>query len=257
MTSSTSSRVLIQQVRCHYANRGFSPAVIGLLCREIENRVSDAGLRIAADQWRSIDRISELFEPIAQIAEPAILHPAPAAIFGMSFGYRFDHPFARLPEDRQPGKNNLALAERFEHCRRIFPDAWLAAQFEIGLALAQTSKVASDLISPARDWTTSEVIGYFVDHLPQPVFDGNRCIVVVCHEHHYGRCALLLGRAGFETRVPPKEIALYADYDEREAQPRFRSAWEYLLNDFIAICRMSPASPSSLASPQPGARLIR
>jgi hypothetical protein len=80
-------------------------------------------------------------------------------------------------------------------------------------------------------------------HLPRRAFSGNRSIVVASHLHHFGRCAFLLAGAGFEPTIAPKEAAAYSEYDEHEAQPRFRSAWEYLLNDFLALCKASRTAP--------------
>jgi len=242
---------LVRKVKTHYAMRGFSPVAIEMLSAEIEARSSDIGLRIADECWEPSERLLDVFGAIEQIPQPAILHPEPVAIFALSFGYRLDSPFARFPEDRQPGKNNTAIAVQLERCRRIFPDAWVAAQFEIDLALAripdhETSRedgvTRPDLVSPPRDWTTMQVLSYFVDHLPHRSFTTNRSILVVSHAHHFGRCAVHLSRAGFEPLIAPKEAPSYCEYDEREAQPRFRSAWEYLLNDFLSLCTTSAIS---------------
>jgi hypothetical protein len=245
---------LTRKVRTHYEIRGFSPIVIDMLCVEIDARSSDAGLRIADERWESIDRLLDVFEAIEHEPLPAILHPDPAAIFALSFGYRLDSPFARRPEDRQPGKNNTAIAAQLERCQRIFPDAWVAAQYEIDLALGRTaysdqtpeaSIAPPDLISPPRDWTTTEVLSYFIDNVPRRIFAGGRSIIVVSHLHHFGRCAFMLSRAGFEPLIAPKETLSYQGYDEQEAQPRFRSAWEYLLNDFLSLCKASGQRASS------------
>ena len=243
---------LTHQVRTHYALRGFSSVVINMLCAEIGDRSSEAGLRIAAGRWESIERLLGVFEPIEQTPEPASLHPEPIAIFALSFGYRLDSPFASRPEDRQPGRNNLAIATQLERCQRIFPNAWVAAQYEIGLAremakhLAPSGEEAGtppNFVSPARDWTTAEVLACFMDNVLRRDLHGNRSILVVCHRHHFGRCAFHLARAGFEGLIAPKEAVAYDQYDEREAQPRFRSAWEYLLNDFLSLCNASRVLP--------------
>jgi len=252
------SLALIPRVRTHYELRGFSPVAIDMLCDEIHERSSDAGMRTASGRWESIDRLLDVFEPIEQSPQPAILHPEPVAIFGLSFGYRLDSPFARFPKDRRPGKNNEALAKQLERCHRIFPDARVAVQHEIGLALEspaptgepnERAHVEADLLSPARDWTTTEVLSYFIKNLPDKVFDKSRSILVVSHVHHFGRCAFILSRAGFDPLIAPKEAVAYSDYDEHEAQPRFRSSWEYLLNDFLSLCKTSP-SAQNLADPQ-------
>ena len=47
----------------------------------------------------------------------------------------------------------------------------------------------------------------------------------------------------------PKEVPAYADYGPAEAQPRFRSPWEYLVNDFLALCKASSAPRSPAPSP--------
>ena len=248
---------LTKKVKTHYALRGFNPVAIDMLCAEINERSSAAGLKIAEERWESIGRLLDVFEPIEQAPLPAILHPDPAAIFALSFGYRLDSPFARFPEDRQPGKNNTAIAAQLERCQRIFPDAWVAAQYEVGLALEQATGLdrtdedpvaRPDLSSPPRDWTTPEVLSYFIDNLPSQIFTDNRSIVVVGHLHHFGRCAFMLSRAGLEPLVAPKEAVAYKEYDEREAQPRFRSAWEYLLNDFLSLCK-TPRAASDLPDP--------
>ncbi len=240
---------LARRVRAHYAERGFSPVAINMLCAEIDARSSDDGLRIADERWESVGRLLDIFEAIEQAPLPATLHPDPAAIFALSFGYRLESPFARFPEDRQPGKNNTAIAAQLERCQRIFPEAWVAAQYEVGLALEsdQTGEPSSprpDLVSPPRDWTTTQVLSYFIENLPRQAFAISRSIIVVGHLHHFGRCAFHLSRAGLEPLIAPKEATSYAEYDELEAQPRFRSAWEYLLNDFLSLCRSSGQSPA-------------
>ena len=124
-----------------------------------------------------------------------------------------------------------------ERCQRLFPDAWIAVQHEVGLALADRNELTPDLVTPARDWNTTEVIEYFAEHIPGHVFASNRNVLVVSHLHHFGRCARLLDDAGLRASPPPKEVPAYADYDAFEAQPRYRSPWEYLVNDFLAICK--------------------
>jgi hypothetical protein len=249
--SDAASPELIRKVKTHYAMRGFSSVAIDMLCAEIEARSSDAGLRIADERWEPITRLLDVFEPVEQAPRPAILHPDPVAIFALSFGYRLDSPFARFPEDRQPGQNNTAIAAQLERCQRIFPEAWVAAQYEVDLALArpgeseepgEASCTPPDLVSPARDWTTIQVLSHFIDNVPGPIFAVSRNILVVSHVHHFGRCAFYLSRAGFESLIAPKEALPYSAYDPREAQPRFRSAWEYLLNDFLSLSRTSPAT---------------
>ena len=230
-------RDLTKRVRLHYAARAFSPALVERLCAEIDRRSGDAGVEIAKGWWVSAERLLELFEPIEQGTRPAVLHPAPAAILTLSFGYRLDSPFARFPEDRKPGPNNASLAAMTERCQRLFPDAWVAVQHEVGLALGERSNLEPDLVTPARDWNTAQVLSFFLEHLPGYAFTSTPSIIVVSHLHHYGRAALFLGRAGLETFPPPKEVMAYADYDAGEAQPRFRSPWEYLVNDFLAICK--------------------
>jgi hypothetical protein len=185
----------------------------------------------------SSERLLEAFEPIEQSTRPAVLHPAPAAILTLSFGYRLDSPFARFPEDRQPGPNNTALAAMTERCHRLFPEAWVAAQYEVGLALELRGNLEPHLVTPARDWNTPQVLAYFSERLPEQAFTTARKVILVSHLHHYGRAALLLQQLGLETFPPPKEVVAYADYDPGEAQPRFRSPWEYLVNDFLAICK--------------------
>jgi len=88
------SPTLARKVRTHYESRGFSRVAIDMLCDEIESRCSDAGLQIATGRWEPIGRLLDVFEPIEQTPSPAILHPEPAAIFALSFGYRIDSPFA-------------------------------------------------------------------------------------------------------------------------------------------------------------------
>ncbi len=233
---------LIKRVRCHYEGRAFSPRLVGALCEEIERRTSDAGIEIAKGWQIPVDQVVDAFEPIEQTPRPAILHPAPAAILALSFGYRLDSPFARRPEDRQPGPNNAALADNLARCHALYPEAWVGVQHEIGLALAQRGGApAPALATPPRDWNTSQVLQYFVDHLPRYAFAENRCVIVVSHLHHYGRCESLLARHGLEAFPAPKEVPAYADYDPGEAQPRFRSPWEYLVNDFLALCKASCA----------------
>lgn len=233
---------LKKRVRLHYEARSFSPALVHRLCDEIDRRSGDAGVEIATGWWVSATRLLEAFEPIEQSTRPAVLHPAPAAILTLSFGYRLDSPFARHPADREAGPNNATLATMTERCHRFFPDAWLAVQHEVGLGLAQRGTLEADLVTPARDWNTSEVLTYFLDHLPGCAFGNQRNVIVVSHLHHYGRIALQLSRFGIEAFPPPKEVAAYADYDAAEAQPRFRSPWEYLVNDFLAICKLAAQS---------------
>lgn len=233
---------LTRRIRSHYESRHFSAALIDMLCDEAERRMSNEGLRIAAGRFASVERLIGIFEPIDQSQSPATLEAEPAALIGLAFGYRLDSPFARFPEDRRPGKNNAAIALQLEHCRLLFPTAWIAAQHEVGLALCESGEVKPDLAMPARDYTTVEALSYIIEHLPRIAFGGNRSIVIVSHAHHYGRCALFLSRAGFEPRMPPKEVVPYTGYDEHGAQPRFRSPWEYLLNDFIVQCQSSTSA---------------
>ncbi len=230
---------LARCVRQHYEARAFSPALVERLCVEIGRRGGERGVEIAKGWWVSPGRLREVFEPIAQSTQPAVLHPAPSAILALSFGYRFDSPFARFPEDRKPGPNNASLAAMTERCHELFPEAWIAVQHEVGLALDASGTLEPELVSPARDWNTAQVPSFFIDHLPRITFASNRRVIVVSHLHHSGRCALLLERAGLESFPPPKEVMAYADYDAAEAQPRFRSPWEYLVNDFLAICKIA------------------
>lgn len=233
---------LAKKVRSHYEGRAFSPRLVDALCEEIERRTSHEGVEIAKGWKIPVEQVISVFEPIEQTPRPAILHPGPAAILGLSFGYRLDSPFARRPEDRHPGPNNAALADALVRCHRLFPEAWIGVQHEIGLALSERDDAPSPaLVTPPRDWNTGQVIRYFVDHLPRYAFAGNRCVIVVSHLHHYGRCEILLAREGLEAFPTPKEVAAYADYDPGEAQPRFRSPWEYLVNDFLALCKASSA----------------
>jgi len=233
------TRELIRRVRAHYESRGFDAILITMLCEEIVRRSSAAGICVAKGRWESVNRLVDVFDPIEQNPIPAVEHPEPVAILAMSFGYRLDSPFARLPRDRQPGPNNLAIARQLQDCHRIFPDAWVAVQHEIALALDPLDELVPDLISPACDWTTAEVLTHFLDHLRNTALSGNRNIILASHLHHFGRCAFLLSLDGFESIVPPVEAKAYDGYDEQEAQPRFRSAWDYLLNDFLALCRTS------------------
>jgi hypothetical protein len=239
---------LIRRVRTHYERRGFGAILIKMLCEEIDHRCSQAGIRVANGRWQSMERLIDVFEPIEQSPIPGIQHPEPVAILAMSFGYRLDSPFARFPKDRQPGPNNLAIARQLQHCHRIFPNTWIAVQHEIALALIELreldrpdpfAELVPNVISPARDWTTTEVLCHFINHLRDTALGGSRNIIVASHLHHFGRCSLLLSRAGFESMPPPLEAKAYDEYDAREAQPRFRSAWDYLLNDFLALCRSS------------------
>lgn len=255
LPSEAAYRELVHRVRAHYESRGFDTLLVTLLCEEIDRRCSVAGICVAKGRWESVYRLIDFFEPIEQDPIPAVEHPEPVAILAMSFGYRLDSPFARLPRDRQPGPNNLAVARQLEHCHRIFPNAWIAVQHEIALALAQTREVddleplyelVPDVVSPARDWTTTEVLSHFLDRLRNTALAGNRNIIIASHRHHFGRCSFLLSRGGFESIVPPIEATAYDGYDEQEAQPRFRSAWDYLLNDFLALCR-TPQSTSERA----------
>jgi hypothetical protein len=228
---------LTKRVRTHYEARAFSPALIERLCAEIDRRTGDSGVEIASGWWVSAERLLEAFEPIEQSTRPAVLHPPPSAILTLSFGYRLNSLFARHPEDRQPGPNNTALAAMTERCHRLFPDAFVAAQYEVGLALGDRSAIDPQLLTPAQDWNTPQVLAFFVERLPARTLTENRNVIVVSHLHHYGRAALLLRQSGLETFPPPKEVVAYADYDAHEAQPRFRSPWEYLVNDFLAICK--------------------
>jgi hypothetical protein len=239
---------LTRRLRLHYEARAFSPALIDRLCREIDRRSGEAGVEIAKGWWVPVERLVEALEPIEQTTRPAVLFPAPAAILGLSFGYRLDSPFARTPEARRPGPNNTSLAQMTDRCHRLFPDACVAVQHEIGLALADRGCVAPAIVTPARDWNTREVLDYFVSQLPSTLFASNRSVLVVSHLHHYGRIALLLESDGLEACPPPKEVTAYADYDVAEAQPRFRSPWEYLVNDFLAICKLAARAPSSSRS---------
>ncbi len=249
------NRQLIERVREHYESRSFSPRLVESLCLEIERRTHPDGLEIAHGWHVPIEPLCETFAPVEQARRPAILHPAPAAILAFSFGCRLDSPFARRPDERRPGPNNEALAGMTRQCREIFPEAWIAAQHEIGLALTSDAlaPITPELVTPPRDWNTRQVVDHFVDHLPRYAFAGNRCVIVVCHLHHYGRIELLLARHGLEAFPVPKEVAAYADYDPGEAQPRFRSPWEYLVNDFLSVCKSAPAPATkrrrSLANP--------
>ena len=230
---------LIARVRAHYESRSFSPRLVDGLCLEIERRTAPAGIEIAKGWHIAAESISELLGPIEQTPRPAILHPAPAAILSFSFGYRLDSPFARHPEDRRPGPNNIALAEMTRQSHALFPKAWIGVQHEVAIALDQHQDLQTELATPPRDWNTNQVLDYFVSHLPRYAFAGNRCVIVVAHLHHYGRIEMLLARAGLEAFPAPKEVAAYADYDPQEAQPRFRSPWEYLVNDFLALSKVA------------------
>jgi hypothetical protein len=236
---------LTRRLRLHYEARAFSPALVDRLCLEIDRRSGESGVEIAKGWWVPVERLVDAFEPIEQSTRPAVLYPTPAAILCLSFGYRLDQPFARTPGDRRPGPNNTSLAQMTERCHRLFPDACVAVQYEVGLALAERGSLEPMITTPARDWNTREVLDYFVDHLPSEVFAGSRSVLVVSHLHHYGRIALLLESDGLEAFPPPKEVTAYADYDVAEAQPRFRSPWEYLVNDFLAICKIAARAPST------------
>jgi hypothetical protein len=139
--------------------------------------------------------------------------------------------------DRRRSVANLCIAKgRWESIERLH---------DVSRALDQASELdeleglSPDLISPPCDWTTAEVLSHFVKHLRETALSGNRSIIVASHLHHSGRCSFLLSRAGFEALTPPAEVEVYADYEEEEeAQPRFRSGWDYLLNDFLALCRI-------------------
>ncbi len=258
----TQSAQLIARVREHYESRAFSPRLVDSLCAEIQRRSHPDGLEIAQG-WRvPTQTLCETFQPVEQTRRPAMLHPAPAAILAFSFGHRLDAPFARRPGERRPGPNNEALATMTRRCHAIFPEAWIAVQHEVGLALSggEAAPLVPSLVGPARDWSTQQVVEHFVDHLPAYAFGPGRCLIVVSHLHHYGRIELLLARAGLEAYPAPKEVAAYADYDPQEAQPRFRSPWEYLVNDFLAICKTSRARgaqrPSLVPSTAPRGRAI-
>ena len=236
---------LTRRLRLHYEARAFSPALVDRLCLEIDRRSGEPGVEIAKGWWVSVERLIEALEPIEQTTRPAVLYPTPAAILCLAFGYRLDSPFARTPDARRPGPNNTSLAHMTERCHRLFPDACVAVQHEVGLALSERGSLAPTITTPARDWNTREVLDYLVGHLPSALFAVNRSVVVVSHLHHYGRIALLLEGDGLEAFPPPKEVTAYADYDASEAQPRFRSPWEYLVNDFLAICKIAARAPSS------------
>lgn len=247
---------LIARVREHYESRSFSPRLVESLCLEIERRTHPDGLEIARGWHVPLEALCETFAPVEQARRPAILHPAPAAILAFSFGCRLDSPFARRPDERRPGPNNEALAGMTRACHAIFPEAWIAAQHEVGLALAadEAGRITPELVTPPRDWNTQQVVDHFVAHLPRYAFVGNRCVIVVSHLHHYGRIEQLLARHGLEAFPVPKEVAAYADYDPGEAQPRFRSPWEYLVNDFLAMCKTTPrpAPTAAPSAPRPG-----
>lgn len=244
---------LTRRIRAHYESRAFSPRLVDALCEEIERRTHRDGVEIARG-WRiAVDRVLELFEPVEQTPRPAILHPHPAAILALSFGYRLDSPFARRPEDRQPGPNNQALAAMTARCHALFPEAWIGVQHEVGLALAAGDGPTPQLVTPPRDWNTSQVLAHFVSRLPRYAFAGNRCVIVVSHLHHYGRCEIMLAREGLEAFPAPKEVAAYADYDGGEAQPRFRSPWEYLVNDFLSLCKSAASATRGPAAEAPRA----
>jgi hypothetical protein len=252
----TRSAQLIARVREHYESRCFSPRLVDSLCGEIERRSHPDGLEIAQG-WRvPMQTLCETFRPVEQSHRPAMLHPAPAAILAFSFGHRLDAPFARRPTERRPGPNNEAIAAMTRRCHAIFPEAWIAVQHEVGLALSEADgdPLVPPLVGPARDWSTQQVVDHFVDHLPAYAFAPGRCLIVVSHLHHYGRIELLLARAGLDAYPAPKEVAAYADYDPQEAEPRFRSPWEHLVNDFLAICktariRSGRRSPIVLSAP--------
>lgn len=157
---------LSKRVREHYAGRAFSPSLVSRLCAEIERRSGPSGVEIAKGWWVATEPLIGAFEPIDQATRPSVLHASPAAILTLTFGYRLESPTARFPEDRQPGPNNVALALMTERCHRLFPDAWVATQYEVGLALRDRNGTAPDLVTPARDWNTTQVIEYFVECMP-------------------------------------------------------------------------------------------
>lgn len=125
----------------------------------------------------------------------------------------------------------------------------------VGLALGERGTLEPDLIRPTQDWNTAQVLSFFVDHLLDDAFVSSENVIVVSHLHHFERCALLLERADLEAFPPPKEVMAYADYDAAGAQPRFRSPWEYLVNDFLAICKTTTETRTFAEANRPSGHL--
>lgn len=232
----------------HYQQRGFSEADVATLRETLECN--------SAGQLRSASGIGLTGEALVNtlarehVRTKRAQAATPAAIFAFSFGYRRSHVGPDLPAARHPGENNQALADIVAECALRYPHSKVAIQYEIGLALRNANIPGERIEAPARDWNTSEVLEELVSRLPKDTFSKTREVLVVGHQHHVGRCNLLISQSGLVPVSLPQGIRQYVRYDPREGQLRCRSAKDYVRSDFRSMCKLAQSDRAQITGTQ-------
>ena len=223
----------------HYTDREFPPAAVLHLEKVIRDEsvvrpdpggdvLEQVGKRKLRQPVKIANAIGN-FPPNAQPVRSLEGLREAEAIFAFSFGYRVKSRPAPGQEVRLPGLNNRALAVISAQLKSIL-GVPLFAQFEISDALDDYTDVVADFSSPAEDLGTTGVIKSFVSRV-----EGKSVgkVVVVAHQHHLARCALVLLNDFNIESVPAVET--YCGYDPREAQPHVVSPEEYIVHDFVVM----------------------
>jgi hypothetical protein len=156
------------------------------------------------------------------------------AIFAFNFGYRLPDPSDQRPITREPGQNNLALAQIALDLKRIL-DVPLFAQFEIARAIPGFCSIADACSSGEEDLNTRTAAEQFLVRAAQCVPPGGplKRVAVVAHRHHVERCIQVLRKKHNVNGIPTHRQ--YSDYDPRECQPRVMSPEEYIVSDFVSM----------------------
>lgn len=178
---------LLVEVAEHYSRRSFPASAIAALQARIADSISGDDLKLDGDHdFRgAIGKLADRFPPCPVAAVLAEDNRADTVV-AFSFGYRRKTREAPGEESRLPGSNNRALAEICSWLKSSWPDLRLCAQFEVADALADFTSVKADFSTAAEDIGTGGVIKRFLADASQA-----RCIVVVAHRHHIGRCHIL------------------------------------------------------------------
>ncbi len=235
---------LLSDLTVHYRDRGFPESALSHLQSTIRrkfDRASDS-LVFRGDLIleRKIEVLLDHFHPCDCSAVPKGKIADADAILAFSFGYRNRTHGSGGVESRLPGLNNRALAEIAVQVKGSLKLP-LFTQFEIADAIDDYTDGVADYTTPREDMGKIQAIKYFLDHQKVKRDRMFKKVAVVAHQHHIGRCLILL-REDFAIQAYPYGKR-YSAYDPRECQARVTSARECIISDFVSMAARAKSKP--------------
>jgi hypothetical protein len=233
---------LLSNLAAHYRDRGFLDAELTHLQSTIRRKLDRASESVVFRGdlvlERKIEVLLDHFHLCDCSAVPKNKLNDADAILAFSFGYRTRTRGAGGAESRLPGPNNRALAEIAVQVKETLRLP-LFAQFEIADAIDDYTDGVADYTTPREDMGTTQAIKYFLDHQKMKRGKMFKKVAVVAHQHHIGRCLILL-REDFEIQAYPYGKR-YSGYDPRECQARVTSPRECIVSDFVSMAARAKA----------------